>query len=66
MTRARAREKAIKIMEDHGLYCVPLASAGIGLTDKDGNVYDVVIVSPDADGLVVDENTTIFFNFEIW
>lgn len=52
-----AREKAMNIMKNHGLYCVALATNGIGLTDKDGNIYDVVIVTDN--GLIVDENTTI-------
>lgn len=51
------REKAMQIMKNHGLYVVPLASAGIGLTDNKGNIYDVVTVSEN--GLIIDENTTM-------
>lgn len=34
------REAVMEAMKNHGLYCVPLASAGIGLTDKGGSLYD--------------------------
>ncbi len=51
------RGEIINIIRAHGLYCIPLASVGIGLTDVDGNVYDIVTVS-DA-GLIIDEHTTM-------
>lgn len=53
----RLIEKTIKAMRAHGLYCVKLTGEMIGLTDKAGNVYDVVIVTES--GLIVDANTTM-------
>ena len=48
----------MQIMRAHGLYCAALAGEGaIGLTDNQGNVYCVVIVT--SDGLVVDADTTM-------
>jgi len=52
-----AIEKIIKIMKNHGLYCVALDDRTIGLTDNAGKVYNKVAVTDD--GRIIDGNMTM-------
>lgn len=51
----RTTENVIEIIRNHGLFCIALTDGGlIGLTDKDGNIYDVIIW--DGENVLEDEN----------
>ena len=52
-----SRDKITQIIRNHGLYCIPLASSVIGLTDDKGNVYDTIIW--DGSEVIEDENTSM-------
>lgn len=40
---SRTLDQVIKIIRNHGLYCVALTDKSIGLTDNKGSLYDTIV-----------------------